>query len=141
MERCPTIILADDDPGFLAQTSAALNDAGFKVIQASDGQKALQEVLNQRVDLIIMDISMPEVDGLEAVHCLKAMPKTCKIPLILTVSRKDQMTRMLGEHTHGSARVLRKPFNPEELISLAQGLVKSKPRIGAAARLTRRMGA
>jgi CheY-like chemotaxis protein len=73
-----------------------------------------------------MDASMPEVNGLEACHCLKAMPKTQKIPVVLTVSKKDPAARLLGDRTHGSVRVLRKPFLPEELVSLAKQLVKRK---------------
>jgi CheY-like chemotaxis protein len=73
-----------------------------------------------------MDVSMPEVSGVEACHCLKAMPKTRKIPIILTFSKKDPVNRTLSERTLGSAGVLRKPFSPDELVSLARRLVKPK---------------
>ena len=92
----------------------------------SDAVKALQEALNRRVDLIVMDASMPEVNGLEACHCLKAMPKTQKIPVVLTVGKRDPAARMLGDRSHGSVRVLRKPFLPDELVSLTRQLVKRK---------------
>ena len=119
-------MLADDDPVLLKEAADALRGAGFKVVEAADGQKALQEALSRRVDLIVMDASMPEVNGLEACHCLKAMPKTQKIPVVLTVAKRDPEARMLGERTHGSVRVLRKPFLPDELVSLARQLVKRK---------------
>ena len=135
-----TVMLADDDPvlleeaayalraaGFrVIEAADALRDAGFRVVEAADGQEALQEALSRRVDLIVMDASMPEVDGLEACHCLKAMPKTQKIPVVLTISKRDPASRRLGERTHGSVRVLRKPFLPDELVSLAKQLVKRK---------------
>jgi CheY-like chemotaxis protein len=121
-----TVMLADDDPVLLKEAADALRGAGFKVVEAADGQKALQEALSRRVDLIVMDASMPEVNGLEACHCLKAMPKTQKIPVVLTVAKRDPEARMLGERTHGSVRVLRKPFLPDELVSLARQLVKRK---------------
>ena len=121
-----TVMLADDDPVLLGEAADALRDAGFRVIEAADGQEALQEALSRRVDLIVMDASMPEVDGLEACHCLKAMPKTQKIPVVLTISKRDPASRRLGERTHGSVRVLRKPFLPGELVSLARQLVKRK---------------
>ena len=124
-----TVMLADDDPALLEEAADALRGAGFKVVEASDGQVALQEALSRRVDLIVMDASMPEVDGLEACHCLKAMPKTQKIPVVLTVAKKDPAARTLGERTHGSVRILRKPFLPEELVSLARQLVKRKSLI------------
>jgi CheY-like chemotaxis protein len=119
-------MLADDDPVLLEEAADALRGAGYKVVEAADGQEALQEVLNRKVDLIVMDASMPEVNGLDACHCLKAMPKTQKIPVVLTVGKRDPAARMLGERTHGSVRVLRKPFLPDELVSLARQLVKRK---------------
>jgi len=119
-------MLADDDPVLLEEAAEALRGAGFKVVEAADGQEALQEALSRRVDLIVMDASMPEVNGLEACHCLKAMPKTQKIPVVLTVAKRDPEARMLGDRTHGSVRILRKPFLPDELVSLARQLVKRK---------------
>jgi len=122
-------MLADDDPILLAEAGEALRGAGFKVVEAADGQEALQEALSQRVDLIVMDACMPEVDGLDACHCLKAMPKTQKIPVVLMVSKKDPAARTLGERTHGSVRILRKPFLSDELVSLARQLVRRKSLI------------
>ena len=119
-------MLADDDPAALDSAARALTDAGFRVVQAGDGQRALQEVLSRKVGLIVMDVSMPQVNGVEACHCLKAMPKTSKIPVILMAAKKDPEARTLAERTHGSVRVLRKPFTPEELVSVAKQLVKPK---------------
>jgi CheY-like chemotaxis protein len=124
-----TIMLADDDPVALATATEALAGAGFKVVQATDGQRALQEALGRRVDLIVMDVSMPQVGGVEACHCLKAMPKTSKIPVVLTAVKKDPAARMLAERTHGSVRVLRKPFDLDELVSVAKQLVRPKSLI------------
>ena len=119
-------MLADDDPVSLDTATEALTEAGFKVVRATDGQRALQEALSRRVDLIVMDVSMPQVGGVEACHCLKAMPKTSKIPVILTAAKKDPAARTLAERTHGSVRVLRKPFASEELISVVRQLARPK---------------
>jgi CheY-like chemotaxis protein len=119
-------MLADDDQVALDSATEALTGAGFKVVRATDGQRALQEALSRRVNLIVMDVSMPQVNGVEACHCLKAMPKTSKIPVVLTAGKKDPAARTLAERTHGSVRILRKPFTPEELVSLARLLVKPK---------------
>ena len=124
-----TVMLADDDPVALATATEALAGAGFKVVQATDGQRALQEALGRRVDLIVMDVSMPQVGGVEACHCLKAMPKTSKIPVVLTAAKKDPAARMLAERTHGSVRVLRKPFDPDDIVSVAKQLVRPKSLI------------
>ncbi len=119
-------MLADDDAVLLKEVSDALRGAGFRVVEAADGQRALQEALSRKVDLIVMDASMPEVSGVEACHCLKAMPKTHKIPVVLTAAKKDPAARALGQRTHGSVRVLRKPFLPDDLVSVARELVKRK---------------
>ena len=119
-------MFADDDQGMLKLGTQTLGDAGFRVIEAADGQVALQEALSRKVDLIIMDISMPHVGGLEACHCLKAMPKTSKIPVVLMASKKDPAARMLGERMNGSVRILRKPFTPEELVAVARQLIRPK---------------
>ena len=126
MDRRPKIMFADDDPEMLKLGAQTLDDAGFRVVEAADGQVALQEALSRKVDLIIMDISMPQVGGLEACHCLKAMPKTSKIPVVLMASKKDPAARMLGERMNGSVRILRKPFTPEELVAVARQLIRPR---------------
>jgi CheY-like chemotaxis protein len=124
-----TVMIADDDPSLLIETADALRGVGFKVVEAANGQAALQEALSRKVDLIVMDVSMPEVGGVEACHCLKAMPKTKKIPIVLTTHKKDPATKTLGERTHGSVRILRKPFLPEDLVTLVRQLVRPKSLI------------
>ena len=125
----PTIMLADDDPAVLDAATGALTREGFRVVAATDGQRALQEVLGRRVDLIVMDVSMPQVGGVEACHCLKAMPKTSKIPVVLMAAKKDPAARALAERTHGCVRVLRKPFSEEDLISTVRESVKPRSLI------------
>jgi CheY-like chemotaxis protein len=124
-----TVMIADDDPTLLIEAADALRGAGFKVVEAANGQAALQEALSRKVDLIVMDVSMPEVGGVEACHCLKAMPKTKKIPVVLTAHKKDPATKTLGERTHGSVRILRKPFLPQDLVTLVRQLVRPKSLI------------
>ncbi len=122
-------MLADDDPAALKRSAGALEGAGFRVVSATDGRTALQEALGRRVDLIIMDVSIPQLSGVETCHCLKAMPKTQKIPVVLTAAKKDPAAKALAERTHGSVRVLRKPFTDEDLVSVARRLVRPKSLI------------
>src|ERR687894_1846977 len=118
------IMLADNDPVALDTATSALAGAGFKVVQATDGQRAIQEALGRKVDLIVMDVSMPQVGGVEACHCLKAMPKTAKIPVVLMAAKKDPAARALAERTHGCVRVLRKPFSGEDLVAMVREVVR-----------------
>jgi CheY-like chemotaxis protein len=129
VDRRTTIMLADDDPVALKRSADALEGAGFRVVSATDGRTALQEALGRKVDLIIMDVSIPQLSGVETCHCLKAMPKTQKIPVVLTAAKKDPAAKALAERTHGSVRVLRKPFTDEDLVSVARRLVRSKSLI------------
>lgn len=122
-------MLADDDPVALDDASVALTEAGFKVLLASDGQRALQEAISSKVDLIVLDVSMPQMGGVETCHCLKAMPKTSKIPVVLTAAKKDPAARTLADRMQGSVRVLRKPLDTGELVSIAKKLLKPKSLI------------
>ena len=122
-------MLADNDPAALKRSAGALQGAGFRVVSATDGRTALQEALGRKVDLIIMDVSIPQLSGVETCHCLKAMPKTQKIPVVLTAAKKDPAAKALAERTHGSVRVLRKPFTDEDLVSVARRLVRPKSLI------------
>lgn len=122
-------MVADDDAEVLKRAADALDAAGFRVVKATDGQTALQEALSRKVDLIVMDVSIPYLGGVEACHCLKAMPKTQKIPVVLTAAKKDPAAKALAERTHGCVRVLRKPFTDEDLVSVARQLVRSKSLI------------
>ncbi len=122
-------MIADDDPIALDTASDALSDAGFTVVRASDGQRALQEAISRKVDLIVLDVSMPQMGGVETCHCLKAMPKTSKIPVVLTAAKKDPAARTLADRMQGSVRVLRKPLDTEELVSIAKQLLRPKALI------------
>ncbi len=121
--------MADDDATVLKQAANALEDGGFRVVKVGDGQVALQEALSRKVDLIVMDVSMPHLSGVEACHCLKAMPKTQKIPVILMAAKKDPAAKALAERTHGCTRVLKKPFTDEDLVAIARKAVRPKSLI------------
>ena len=122
-------MVADDAAEALESSTRALENAGFRVISATDGRTALQEALTRRVDLIIMDVSIPQLSGVETCHCLKAMPKTQKIPVVLTAAKKDPAAKALAERTQGSVRVLRKPFTDEALVTVVKQLVRPKSLI------------
>ena len=122
-------MVADDDPEALRRAARALENAGYRVVSATDGRAALQEALTRRVDLIIMDVSIPHLSGVETCHCLKAMPKTQKIPVVLMAAKKDPAAKALAERTQGSVRVIRKPFTDEDLVSVVKQLARPKSLI------------
>lgn len=120
------MVFADDDPATLTTAADALGAAGYRVVKVADGQQALQMALSRRVDLVFMDVSMPQVDGVEACHCLKAMPKTSRIPVVLMAAKKDPAVRALGERMNGCTQFLRKPFTPAELVEAARKSVRPR---------------
>lgn len=122
-------MIADDDPQALEFLSQTLGEAGFRVIRVPDGQQAIQEAISREVDLIIMDVSMPQLNGVETCHCLKAMPKTNKIPVVLTAAKKDPESKTLKNRAQGSFRVLRKPYTADDLLSLVDTLRKNGRRV------------
>lgn len=127
MERM-TIMVADDDPEALENAAATLTGAGHRVIRVPDGRRAIQEAISHRVDLIIVDVSIPQLNGVETCHCLKAMPKTNRIPVVLTAAKKDPEAKSLKDRSHGSARILRKPYGPDELLDLVAEISRNGKR-------------
>lgn len=123
-----TIIIADSDPS-VSSSAQALEAAGFKVIRAGDCQSTIEECLSHKVSLVVLDVAIPQMGGVETCHCLKAMPKTSKVPVILTANKKDPASKSLASRTHRSVKVLRKPFEPEDLVSLAKDVVRTKSLI------------
>lgn len=122
-------MIADDDRASLDTLSEVLEGAGHRVVRAEDGQQALQAALARKVDLIVLDVSMPQLGGVQACHCLKAMPKTAKIPVILTAAKKDPAARTLAEHMQGSVKILRKPVDPEDLLECVGRFLRPKSLI------------
>ena len=125
----PRILVVEDDPSILRGIELNLQLEGFETLSATDGRTALQEALTRRVDLIIMDVSIPQLSGVETCHCLKAMPKTQKIPGVLTAAKRDPAAKALAERTQGSVRVLRKPFTDEDLLSVVRQVARPKSLI------------
>jgi len=83
----PLVLVADDDEDIVALVSAVLSRAGFDVIQASDGARALELVRTKRFRLAVLDVSMPELDGMEVLRFVRADPDLANLPVILLSAR------------------------------------------------------
>lgn len=110
-----TIVLADDQTSTREVTARVLREAGHRVILASDGQEALARVEAERPDLVILDVVMPRLDGIEACRQLKrsAAPEDF-VPVLFLSSRSDPASRVAG-FAAGAEDFLGKPFDPDEL--------------------------
>lgn len=116
----PTILVVDDEPRIRDVVQYALEREGFSVICTCDGLEALRVLQAQQVDLIVLDVLMPELDGLSL--CRKVR-ETKKTPIIFLSSRSDELDRILGLELGGDDYVT-KPFSPRELATRVKTVLR-----------------
>jgi two-component system OmpR family response regulator len=121
-----TILIVDDDPHIRELLAFALAKAGMTTHEAGDGEAALAAVERHRPDLVILDINMPRMDGLETCRRLKARSD---IPVLFLSSRDDEIDRVLGLELGADDYVV-KPFSPREVVARVGAILK---RAGGAA--------
>jgi two-component system OmpR family response regulator len=114
------ILVVDDDPHIREVISFALEKANMRVEQANDGVQALQCYADFPSDLIVLDINMPEMDGLE---CCREIRKSSDVPILFLSSRDDEIDRILGLEIGGDDYVT-KPFSPRELVARINVILK-----------------
>ncbi|TIX65332.1 MAG: response regulator, partial [Mesorhizobium sp.] len=106
------ILVADDDPHIREIICFALEKAGMKTVAVSDGAAALQAIERRAPDLVVLDIGMPEMDGLEVCRRLR---HTSDVPVLFLSARDEEIDRILGLEMGGDDYVT-KPFSPRELV-------------------------
>lgn len=109
-----TILVADDDPHIRKVVRFALERDGYDVVQAADGDEALQQVEAYEPDLLILDVTMPRKDGTEV--CRQLRTEKNDVPIIFLSSRNEEIDRVLGLELGGDDYVT-KPFSPRELVA------------------------
>ena len=114
------ILIADDDAQIRDVIRIALTQAGFAVGEAQDGQAALEAVQALQPDLIVLDIGMPEMDGLDV---CRAVRKTSDVPILFLSARADEVDRIVGLELGGDD-YLAKPFSPRELVARVRAIMK-----------------
>jgi len=112
MER---VLIVDDDPDIQRLVSYNLSQAGFQVTTASSGRLALETVQKHPPDLIILDIMMPDIDGMEVCRTLRQRENSRRIPIIMLTARADEIDRVVGFEL-GADDYVMKPFSPRELV-------------------------
>jgi len=100
----------------------SLRKGGYLLMVGRNGREALELVKREKPDLVIMDVIMPELDGLAALHELKANPETAAIPVIMLTARGHVLTRQEAEAS-GASVFLTKPFSPTQLFTEAKRLL------------------
>ena len=130
-----TILLAEDEPQTAQLIEFKLKQAGFKVVHAPDGEKALALVGPTRPALILLDGLMPVMDGFEVLRRLKEDPATRNIPVIMLTARARDKDVVTGLEL-GAADYMVKPFSPSELVARVRKVLGplTDPKAGEAPR-------
>jgi len=118
------ILVVDDEPDVLHLVQYNLNAADYDVVTASDGEQALKKVRTAPPDLIILDLMLPEIDGLEVCKLLRRDQTTASIPIIMLTAKAAEMDRVLGLEL-GADDYVTKPFSPRELVLRVKRLLRS----------------
>lgn len=114
------VLVVDDDPHIRQLLVFALEKAGLSAREAEDGEAALASVAQQRPDLVVLDINMPKLDGLEVCRRLRAQGD---VPILFLSSRDDEIDRILGIELGGDDYVV-KPFSPREVTARVQAILR-----------------
>ena len=123
-----TILIVDDEPHIREVISFALENAGMSIELANNGLVALENFQKSPADLIVLDINMPEMDGLELCREIR---KFSEVPILFLSSRDDEIDRILGLEIGGDDYVT-KPFSPRELVARVKAILKrtlTKPAV------------
>ena len=121
----PKILVVDDEPDALDVVGFKIKEAGMTPIFAHDGAHAIVMAREERPALIVLDLMLPAVDGLEVCKILRRDPKTTKIPILMLTAKATELDRVIGLEL-GAADYVTKPFSPRELILRIKNLL-SRP--------------
>jgi two-component system phosphate regulon response regulator PhoB len=120
MER---VLIVDDDPDIQRLVSYNFSRAGFDVSTAPSGRKALESIQNQPPDLIVLDLMLPDIDGMEVCRTLRQRENTRSIPIIMLTARGEEIDRVIGFEL-GADDYVPKPFSPRELVLRAKSIFR-----------------
>ena len=116
------VLTVDDSRTILAMLHHTLSNAGFEVLQAEDGKQGLDVLMTQAVDVVITDINMPVMDGIEFIRHVRATGQHQSLPILILTTETSQDKRDQGKAAGGTGWIV-KPFDPEKLISVIHRVV------------------
>src|SRR4051812_33842503 len=118
------VLVVDDEPDLVELVAFNLKAEGFDVITASNGIEALDQARGALPDLIVLDLMLPELDGLAVCEMLHRLPATARIPIIMLTAWSSELSRIIGLET-GAADYMTKPFSPRELVIRVNKLLRA----------------
>ena len=118
------ILLVDDDPGAHLIIVPILAKAGYSLISAKNGEQALHMALNERPDLIIMDVIMPGMNGFQATRTLTRDPVTASVPIVMITTKSMETDQVWGLR-QGARAFITKPVSEKDLLACINDLLPS----------------
>ena len=118
-----TVLLADDDAGLRRLIGTTLGTRDFDLLQAVDGEQALQIAREQHPALVLLDVNMPKLDGFEVCRHLKSEPETSSIKMVMLTARANEVDRARGREV-GAEEYFIKPFSPVQLLNKVYALLE-----------------
>jgi DNA-binding response OmpR family regulator len=128
----PRILIVEDDPDIAALVARYFDKAGFITERASNGRDALNAIAARAPDLLVLDLMLPLVDGLEVCRAIRSQDRTAALPIIMLTARAEESERIVGLEL-GADDYLAKPFSPNELVARARALLRRAQRTAGAA--------
>jgi CheY-like chemotaxis protein len=126
------ILLCDDEVHIVRAAEFKLARAGYDVRCASDGQVAWETIQRERPDLLITDLQMPRLGGLELIERLRQRPETQDLPVIVLTAKGFELKPQELAEKWGMVAVVGKPFSPRELLRLVESALPSRATVAAA---------
>ena len=116
------VMIVDDSASIRQVVNLTLRKVGYDVIEAVDGQDALKKLANVKVNLLICDVNMPNMDCISLVRSLKAMPDYKYVPVIMLTTESQEAKKQEGRAAGARAWVV-KPFKPEQMLEAVSKLI------------------
>jgi two-component system alkaline phosphatase synthesis response regulator PhoP len=117
------ILIVDDEQDIVELVSYNLEKEGFKTVKAFDGEAALKMVKTQKPDLIILDLMLPKMNGLDVCRAIRGNPETASVPIIMLTAKGDEVDKIIGLEI-GADDYITKPFSVKELIARVRSILR-----------------
>jgi two-component system, chemotaxis family, chemotaxis protein CheY len=124
------ILAVDDSPSMRNMVGVTLRGAGYEVVEASDGEEALEYARGHSVDLVLADVNMPRMNGITLVAQLRALPGYRLTPLLLLTTESSQQSKQQGKQA-GATGWMVKPFHPDQLLATLDRVLSGSAKMPA----------
>lgn len=121
----PTVVVVDDEPAIVDVVCDALDDADLETVGCLHGQEAHACIRAIQPKVVILDVQMPGVDGVEVFHSIRADPETQAIPVIFFTANANKLRQRLPNYQRMGAELLPKPFNLDRLLDLVHSAMST----------------